>query len=104
MRVVELYYAISGRSFASKEGRGKEEDRSKRANEMKLSPREVDHLVLAQVGLLAQRRLARGTRLSYPEAIALIAYVVMEKARDGQMSVSELMDFGSRLLGKANRN
>jgi urease gamma subunit len=67
---------------------------------MKLSPREVDHLVLSQVGLLAQRRLARGTRLSCPEAIALIAHVVMEKARDGMSSVSELMDFGTRLLGK----
>jgi len=67
---------------------------------MKLAPREVDHLVLAQAGLLAQRRLARGTRLSCPESIALIAYVVMEKARDGQMSVAELMDWSSRLLGE----
>jgi hypothetical protein len=57
------------------------------SKEMKLSPREVDHLVLSQVGLLAQRRLARGTRLSCPEAIALIAHVVMEKARDGMSSV-----------------
>ena len=67
---------------------------------MKLAPREVDHLTLSQVGLLAQRRLARGTRLNYPEAVALIAYVVMEKARDGQMSVAELMDAARRLLGE----
>ena len=67
---------------------------------MKLSPRETDHLQLAQAGLLAQRRLARGTKLSYPEAVALIAHVVVERARDGESSVAELMDSSRRLLGK----
>jgi urease gamma subunit len=40
---------------------------------MKLIPRELDKLVLSQAGALAQRRLARGVRLNYPEAVALIA-------------------------------
>jgi urease gamma subunit len=69
---------------------------------MKLSPREVDHLVLSQVGQLAQKRLARGQRLSYPEAVALIAHVVMEKARDGHSTVAQLMDSARRLLGVHN--
>lgn len=69
---------------------------------MKLSPRELDHLTLSQVGLLAQRRLARGTKLSYPEAVALIAHVVVERARDGECSVADLMDSSRRLLGINN--
>lgn len=69
---------------------------------MQLSPREIDHLtIVSQAGLLAQRRLARGCRLSQPEASALIAHVVMEKARDGA-SVAELMDSCRRLLGIQN--
>ncbi|GMH52425.1 hypothetical protein TrRE_jg5593 [Triparma retinervis] len=54
---------------------------------MKLSPRECDHLLLHNVGYLAQKRLARGLRLNYVEATALIASVVMEKARDGNSSL-----------------
>lgn len=69
---------------------------------MKLSPREMDHLVLSQAGQLAQKRLARGKRLSYPEAVALIAHVVMERARDGDASVAQLMDSSRRLLGLNN--
>jgi len=69
---------------------------------MKLSPRELDHLKLAQAGLVAQRRLARGTKLSYPEAVALIAHVVVERARDGDSTVAELMDSSRRLLGVNN--
>lgn len=69
---------------------------------MKLSPREVDHLVLSGAGQLAQKRLARGKKLNYPEAVALIAHVVMERARDGDMSVAELMDWARRLLGVKN--
>lgn len=69
---------------------------------MKLAPREQDHLILSQAGQLAQKRLARGKRLSYPEAVALIAHVVMEKARDGDSSVADLMDSARRLLGVNN--
>ena len=66
---------------------------------MRLSPREVDHLQLHQAGVLAQKRLARGVRLNYPETIALIATQVLEFIRDGK-SVAELMELGQRFLGR----
>ena len=66
---------------------------------MHLSPQEVDKLQLHQAGFLAQKRLARGVRLNYPEAVALIATVLLELIRDGK-SVSELMDLGKQLLGR----
>jgi urease subunit gamma/beta len=64
-----------------------------------LAPHEVDKLTLVSTGLLAQRRLARGLRLSYPEAVALIATVLLELIRDGRHSVSDLMEIGGKLLG-----
>ena len=67
---------------------------------MKLLPRECDHLLITQVGNLAQRRLARGCRLNHPEAVALIAAVALEFIRDGVYSVAELMDVGRTLLGR----
>lgn len=67
---------------------------------MHLAPHEVDKLTLVSTGLLAQRRLARGLRLSYPEAVALIATVLIELIRDGRHSVSELMEIGGQLLGR----
>ena len=67
---------------------------------MHLTPREIDKLVLHGAGSLAQKRLARGLRLSYPEAVALIATVLLELIRDGQ-SVAALMDLGRRILGRA---
>jgi urease subunit gamma/beta len=66
---------------------------------MHLTPRELDKLVLHNAGTLAQKRLARGLRLNYPEAVALIATVVLELVRDGR-TVAELMDRGRRLLGR----
>ena len=69
--------------------------RQKRA--MHLSPRELDHLRLAQAGQLAQRRLARGLRLNQPEACALIAAQMLEMIRDGE-SVATLMTRGQQLL------
>lgn len=66
---------------------------------MHLSPREVDKLLLHGAGFLAQKRLARGVRLNYPESVALIATVVLEFIRDGR-PVAELMDVGRRLLGR----
>lgn len=66
---------------------------------MYLSPQELDKLILHQAGSLAQKRLARGRRLNYPEAVALIATQLLELIRDGR-SVSELMDLGKRLLGR----
>lgn len=67
---------------------------------MHLSPRERDKLLLAQVGLLAQRRLARGLRLNHPEAVGLIALVILELIRDGHQGVAELMTLGQGLLGR----
>jgi urease subunit gamma/beta len=65
---------------------------------MHLTPREVDKLVVHQAGVLAQKRYARGLRLNYVEAVALIATQLLEFIRDGR-SVAELMDLGRRLLG-----
>lgn len=66
---------------------------------MHLSPREVDKLILHNAGFLAQKRLVRGCRLNYPEAVALIATQLLEFIRDGR-SVAELMDLGRRFLGR----
>jgi urease subunit gamma/beta len=66
---------------------------------MHLSPRDIDKLLMHNAGFLAQKRLARGLRLNYPEAVALIAAVVLELIRDGRR-VAELMDLGRRLLGR----
>jgi urease subunit gamma/beta len=66
---------------------------------MHLTPREIDKLVLHQAGFLAQKRLARGLRLNYVEAVALISTQLLEFIRDGR-SVAELMDLGRRLLGR----
>ena len=68
---------------------------------MHLTPREVDKLVLHQAGFLAQKRLARGLRLNYVEAVALIATQILEFIRDGR-SVAELMDLGRLFLGTAD--
>jgi len=68
---------------------------------MHLTPREIDKLILHQAGVLAQKRLARGLRLNYVEATALIATQLLEFIRDGR-SVADLMDLGRRLLGRAD--
>ena len=64
---------------------------------MELSPREKDKLLLSAAAQLAERRKARGLKLNYPEAVALISFEVIEGARDGK-SVAELMDYGRTLL------
>jgi urease subunit gamma/beta len=66
---------------------------------VRLAPRDVDKLLLHNAGFLAQKRLARGVRLNYPEAIALIATQLLELIRDGRR-VAELMDLGRTLLGR----
>lgn len=66
---------------------------------MHLSPRDIDKLLLHNAGFLAQKRLARGVRLNYPEAVALIATQVLEFIRDGKR-VAECMDLGRQLLGR----
>jgi len=64
---------------------------------MELTPREKDKLLIFTAALLAERRKARGVKLNYPEAVALISAAIMEGARDGR-SVSDLMGWGARLL------
>ena len=64
---------------------------------MDLSPREKDKLLIFTASLLAERRLAKGLKLNYPEAIAYISAAIMEGAREGK-TVSELMSFGATLL------
>jgi urease subunit gamma/beta len=68
---------------------------------MHLTPQETDKLALHQAGYLAQKRLARGVRLNYPEAVALISTQILEMIRDGR-SVAELMNLGRQLLGRAD--
>ena len=65
---------------------------------MHLTPRETEKLQLHYVGFLAQKRLARGLRLNYPEAVGLIASQILELIRDGR-SVADLMDLGARCWG-----
>ncbi|XP_035210623.1 urease-like isoform X1 [Stegodyphus dumicola] len=66
---------------------------------MKLTPRELDALLVHQAGYLAQKRLARGCQLNHPEAVALISCQIQEFARNGD-SVAELMCKGRQLLGR----
>src|SRR5580698_9632816 len=66
---------------------------------MHLTPRDIDKLVLHGAGFLAQKRLARGLRLNYPESVALIATQLLELIRDGR-SVADLMDSGRRMLAR----
>src|SRR5437773_9674865 len=66
---------------------------------MHLSPRELDKLLLHNAGFLAQKRLARGLSLNYPEAVALIATQLLEFIREGKR-VADLMDLGRQFLGR----
>ncbi len=66
---------------------------------MELTPREKDKLLIFTAGLLAERRRARGLKLNYPEAVALITCAIMEGARDGR-SVAELMSAGTTILAR----
>ena len=66
---------------------------------MELTPREKDKLMIFTAAMLAERRKARGLKLNYPEAVALISAEIMEGAREGR-SVAELMDHGRTLLSR----
>jgi urease subunit gamma len=66
---------------------------------MELTPREKDKLMLFTAALVAERRLARGLKLNYPEAVALISASILEGARDGR-SVAELMHHGTTVLSR----
>lgn len=64
---------------------------------MELLPREKDKLLIVTAALLAERRLQRGVKLNYPEAVAYLTLEIMEGARDGR-SVAELMSHGRTIL------
>lgn len=68
---------------------------------MHLTPREREKLMVVTAADLARRRQARGLKLNYPEAVAVITYEIMEGARDGR-SVAELMSYGTTLLKRAD--
>ena len=64
---------------------------------MELTPRDKDKLLLFTAALLAERRKAKGLKLNYPEAVALISAEIMEGAREGR-TVAELMSAGTEIL------
>ena len=68
---------------------------------MELLPREKDKLLIFTAGLLAERRLSRGIKLNYPEAVAYISAAILEGAREGK-SVADLMNHGTKLLKKGD--
>ena len=68
---------------------------------MHLTPREKDKLLVALAAEVARKRMARGVKLNYPEAIALISDYVVEGARDGR-SVADLMSTGGEVLTRAD--
>lgn len=67
---------------------------------MNLSPREKDKLLVAMAAEVARKRLARGIKLNYPEAVALISDFVVEGARDGR-SVADLMSAGAGVISRS---
>jgi urease gamma subunit len=64
---------------------------------MQLTPREIDKLMIAMAAMVARKRLERGVRLNYPEAIALVSDFVLEGARDGR-SVADLMEAAAHVV------
>jgi urease subunit gamma len=68
---------------------------------LELTPREKDKLLIFTASLLAERRRARGLKLNYPEAVALISAAILEGARDGR-TVAELMSYGATILARAD--
>jgi urease subunit gamma len=65
---------------------------------MRLTPKDMEKLMLHTAGELAKQRKARGLKLNYPEAVALISSELLEYARDGK-TVTELMEAGTHILG-----
>ena len=68
---------------------------------MELTPREIDKLHIFTAALVAERRRARGLKLNYPEAVALISAAILEGARDGQ-TVAQLMSYGATILARGD--
>ena len=68
---------------------------------MHLTPRETEKLLLFLAGELAEKRMARGLKLNYPESIALISSRLQEAARDGR-TVADLMQYGTTILSRGD--
>ena len=68
---------------------------------MHLTQREQEKLLIVVAADLARRRQARGLKLNYPEAIAILTAEIMEAARDGR-SVADIMGFGATILGRGD--
>ena len=68
---------------------------------MHLTPREIDKLMIFTAGELARKRKARGLKLNYPEAMALITSELLEEIRNGK-TVAELMSLGTKILSTAD--
>ena len=68
---------------------------------MHLTPREQERLLISVAADVARKRQARGLKLNYPEAVAILTSEIMEAARDGK-TVAEIMSFGTTVLGKAD--
>lgn len=67
---------------------------------MRLTEREFESLKISHAGMVAQKRLARGVRLNYPEAVALIAAQCLELIRDGNHNISDIQQQAKKMLGK----
>jgi len=67
---------------------------------MRLTEREFENLKTSYAGTLAQKRLARGVRLNYPEAVALISTQCLELIRDGKHSLTDIQQQAKKILGK----
>jgi len=65
---------------------------------LRLTPSDQEKLLLSVAGMIARDRLARGVKLNYPESVALLSCWVIERARDGDSTVAQLMDEGRRVL------
>jgi urease subunit gamma len=68
---------------------------------MHLAPREQEKLMIFLAAELARKRQARGLKLNYPEAVAILSFEILEAARDGK-SVAEIMTYGTTILTKSD--
>jgi urease subunit gamma len=89
-------WSIAGR-FAMIRKDAEQIRRAAKQRKMHLTPREIEKLMIATAAELARKRRARGLRLNYPEAVALITADLLEGIRDGR-SVSDLMEYGATIL------
>lgn len=66
---------------------------------MHLTPKELDKVTLLTMGMIAERRLKKGLKLNYPEAVAYITSCALEGAREGK-TMEEVMHDSTTVLTK----